>query len=286
MAKSITQVAYELIKRLNQIGIRLNEKEAARLKDTGFVNINGFECTVPNRQGTHRFGVNVNKRWFDSNTTDASKPSINRKGKRIEIDINLFPMKNNILALHYLKLREYTLKLENEKDKWFNLSRWGMIVDDLNSEFQWVNNTIKFPLHQIRSTDDFRNIKENKTPVAEDINEPSEAERILIETYRILRDTKIARNIKELYDYKCQICGGSIEFSNGVKYAESHHVKPLGTPHNGPDTKENILCLCPNHHVLLDYGGMKLNRKIFKEPFKHTVSKEYFDYHNNNIFIQ
>ena len=39
-------------------------------------------------------------------------------------------------------------------------------------------------------------------------------------------------------------------------YAEGAHIKPLGKPHNGPDEVENILCLCPNHHVLFDRGAI------------------------------
>ena len=38
----------------------------------------------------------------------------------------------------------------------------------------------------------------------------------------------------------------------GRRHAEICHIKPLGRPHNGPDVPENILCLCPNCHVLLD----------------------------------
>ncbi|MBT6251913.1 MAG: hypothetical protein HOI84_01280, partial [Flavobacteriaceae bacterium] len=30
------------------------------------------------------------------------------------------------------------------------------------------------------------------------------------------------------------------------------HIKPLGRPHSGPDVKENLLCLCPNHHDQFD----------------------------------
>ena len=30
----------------------------------------------------------------------------------------------------------------------------------------------------------------------------------------------------------------------------------LGRPHLGADLTSNLLCLCPNHHTQLDYGGM------------------------------
>jgi putative restriction endonuclease len=59
--------------------------------------------------------------------------------------------------------------------------------------------------------------------------------------------------VKELYDYRCQICGERIDAASGP-YAEGAHVWPVGRPHNGPDTAENVLCVCPNDHVRLDRG--------------------------------
>ncbi|WP_189008910.1 YDG/SRA domain-containing protein [Deinococcus malanensis] len=72
---------------------------------------------------------------------------------------------------------------------------------------------------------------------------------------RIIRDTAVARAIKVLYDYQCQICGTRLETSEGP-YAEAAHIRPLGSPHDGPDSASNLLCLCPNHHVLFDHGGL------------------------------
>ena len=74
---------------------------------------------------------------------------------------------------------------------------------------------------------------------------------------RIVRDTLQARQIKELYEYSCQVCDTRLESSAGP-YAEAAHIRPLGSPHHGSDTADNILCLCPNHHVLLDYGGLAI----------------------------
>jgi putative restriction endonuclease len=33
----------------------------------------------------------------------------------------------------------------------------------------------------------------------------------------------------------------------------------LGKPHDGPDSADNVLCLCPNDHVLFDRGGLLLS---------------------------
>ena len=78
---------------------------------------------------------------------------------------------------------------------------------------------------------------------------------------RIVRDTKQARLIKELYDFRCQMCGTRLEGLAGP-YAEAAHIRPLGRPHNGPDTAENILCLCPNHHVLFEHGGLTVGEDL------------------------
>jgi len=100
------------------------------------------------------------------------------------------------------------------------------------------------------------------SPVSLEVTEPTEDEeagitsRIPTTVLRIVRDTKLSRKIKEMYDYTCQVCGIRISF-NGVGYAEAAHIRPLGKPHNGKDLLSNILCLCPNHHVMLDKWGFR-----------------------------
>jgi putative restriction endonuclease len=57
------------------------------------------------------------------------------------------------------------------------------------------------------------------------------------------------------------MCGVRLETPAGP-YAEAAHIRPLGTPHNGPDTSDNILCLCPNHHVVFDHGGVTIGEDL------------------------
>ncbi len=117
------------------------------------------------------------------------------------------------------------------------------------------------------------------TPIASDIRDHDHPQRVNQETYRILRDTRLARMIKARRRYQCQICGIRFEIGDGKPYAEAHHIKPLGAPHNGPDVIENILCVCPNDHVLLDYGAIKLEKVQLE-----GIGSEYVDYHNGQIF--
>jgi len=102
---------------------------------------------------------------------------------------------------------------------------------------------------------------------------------------RIVRDTKQARRIKAHYDYRCQMCGIRLEELAGP-YAEPAHIRPLGASHNGPDTSDNILCLCANHHVLFDHGGVAVGEDLSligadgwltAQP-RHRVSEEHLRY--------
>ena len=70
---------------------------------------------------------------------------------------------------------------------------------------------------------------------------------------RLIRNTAVTQWVKQLYDHTCQICGTRLVTSSGP-YAEGAHIRPVGRPHNGPDSPDNVLCLCPNDHVLFDRG--------------------------------
>ncbi len=103
-------------------------------------------------------------------------------------------------------------------------------------------------------------------------------------TYRVLRDSRLARDLKDLHGGACQLCGDSICLPSGNTYSEAHHLIPLGRPHNGPDVAGNIVVLCPNHHVKLDYGLIPLSRERLSERAGHTVNEASIDYHNQEIF--
>jgi Predicted restriction endonuclease len=103
---------------------------------------------------------------------------------------------------------------------------------------------------------------------------------------RIIRDTKIIKELKALHNHECQLCDTRLEISKGVGYSEGHHVKPLGQTHNGPDIKKNVLILCPNCHALCDYGAIDLNKSKIKNIQLSPIDEEYIGYHNKYIFNQ
>ena len=124
----------------------------------------------------------------------------------------------------------------------------------------------------------------NKTPVACDINGGNETTvRSKLEVYRILRDTTLARKIKKLHKDQCQLCDTIVKLKNDETYSEAHHIIPIGKPHNGPDTPENIIVVCPTCHVLCDYGVISLDINQIKQRLGHGISIESTNYHNESI---
>jgi hypothetical protein len=118
------------------------------------------------------------------------------------------------------------------------------------------------------------------TPSANDTDGLPEKEKYT--AYRFIRDTKTSRQIKALYGNRCQICGVCLQLPRGKFYAEAHHLKPLGGKHKGPDRKDNILCLCPNHHALFDYFAISLHQTKLHSK-KHALNQSFVDYHNAHV---
>lgn len=108
--------------------------------------------------------------------------------------------------------------------------------------------------------------------------------RVETTSYRVLRDTAKAIQVKTLLKYECQLRGHFIALPSGERYAEAHHIKPLGRPHEGPDVIENIICVCPNHHAELDYGVFKLSLSAVRQADGHRIGREFVEDHNRSIF--
>lgn len=107
-----------------------------------------------------------------------------------------------------------------------------------------------------------------------------------VEYARIVRDTEVSMAVKRLHDFRCQVCGIRLETPAGP-YAECAHIRPLGSPHNGPDVIGNVLCLCPNHHVLFDNGAFTIRDDLvlegiegmLRDDVEHRIDCETLAYH-------
>lgn len=108
---------------------------------------------------------------------------------------------------------------------------------------------------------------------------------------QLVRDAAIAARVKALHGHACQICETRLQYKRRP-YSEAAHIRGLGNPHNGPDELPNLLCLCPNHHVLFDgleiyvdvddivrhtHGGKSVGR--LRQHNSHHIDRAHLDYH-------
>ena len=110
---------------------------------------------------------------------------------------------------------------------------------------------------------------------------------------RMARDPARARRVKALYNNRCQMCGTRLDCPAGP-YSEAAHIRPLGIPHDGPDTEDNILCPCLNHHVLFDNGaifiadGLSLNGdrgNRLTVHRDHRIDHRHLAYHRDHLAV-
>ncbi|MFC8450932.1 HNH endonuclease [Kitasatospora sp. NPDC057223] len=116
-------------------------------------------------------------------------------------------------------------------------------------------------------------------------------ERVETTVQRVVRSTTVANFVKRTHDYRCQVCGTRLATATGA-YAEAAHIRAIGRPHNGPDVPSNVLCLCPNHHVLFDLNMLSIDDDLtirdsatgtslgrLREIGEHPIGREYLAYH-------
>lgn len=115
-----------------------------------------------------------------------------------------------------------------------------------------------------------------------------------VNTTRIIRDTGIVNQLKEEYEYRCQICDDRRKRDEEIYYAEGHHLKPL--KNEGPDEAANILILCPNHHADFDYGMIKIDPDTLQITHAyedvadsltllsdHEIDEQFLEYNNDSV---
>lgn len=110
-----------------------------------------------------------------------------------------------------------------------------------------------------------------------------------------VRDRRKSAVIKQRYNNTCQFCGTRLQASESLSYSEAVHIKAVNYPHNGPDRMENMLVLCPNHHIQFDHGILciekmgsdyTINSTLANDPLhgktitlRHDIRDEYVRHH-------
>ena len=123
-------------------------------------------------------------------------------------------------------------------------------------------NMIRVKKHQAREEE--TRVTEQRSFLIDRTESPNPPEVVEFNGRRFVRDYSGATRLKQIYGYSCQVCGCTVATFECVRadacgYAEVHHIKPLGSGHQGPDYPGNMLVLCPNHHAAFDLSTMALD---------------------------
>ena len=118
-----------------------------------------------------------------------------------------------------------------------------------------------------------------------------------VTTNKLQRNVKLSEKIKEIYSNRCQVCDVLLQSPFGP-IATGAHIKGLGKPHDGPDSIENMLCLCPNHHSQFDkftfyiepknlqiIGLESFTNKKIKLDDRHNLNNKFLQYHKELVLI-
>ena len=70
-------------------------------------------------------------------------------------------------------------------------------------------------------------------------------------------------------------------------------VAGRGSAGKDPDVAENVLCLCPNHHVQFDKGALALTDELdllgfdgeFRVDPQHGIDLDYVRYHRESLYL-
>lgn len=121
-------------------------------------------------------------------------------------------------------------------------------------------------------------------------------ERRVIEIQQQKRSRKTAASLKGHYKNTCMLCGVRLQIAEEQFYSEAAHIRPIGKPHDGPDKSDNMLVLCPNHHLQFDRGILsikgtkgkyKIVSKVADDPLHlkelkptHALDDDCIDWHS------
>ena len=88
------------------------------------------------------------------------------------------------------------------------------------------------------------------------------------------RNSKAVKDLKELYEHKCQITGDQLTFlkRDGIPYTEAHHLEPLAA--GGADNPFNMIVVNPLTHKMLHYA---------KIEGQYITEDNYFNFHSGML---
>lgn len=171
------------------------------------------------------------------------------------------------LIIYYL---EYAISDFNDRYR-----KDDIFLEEAKDKF-WIKNTLLFK-EQERNYD-FRLLE-----LPNNVDEHKEI--VIRKDIRCYISSSILKqSVKSLYDYRCQVCGevvlrtgwtSTLSRSESWSFLSSdiHHVFPLSK--GGPDSRDNMICLCPTCHRKFHSGEFRLktngNKLILSDELLGTI---------------
>ena len=196
----------------------------------------------------------------------------------------------------YLKLRrdEFDVLTDSYRSGWRNRAPTPAVKSLFEHmkqfSFDEVSNIVAALIENSSQATDILNPNEDTDLNEHIINYEEEIEQMI--NYEdntatiFLTDTVIARRkynkniikqLKELYQYSCQICLFQSVSIYGKAIAEAHHINHFIESHN--NNSDNIIILCPNHHRIMHVLKPIFNRERlefeFSNGYKETLTLNY-----------
>ena len=104
----------------------------------------------------------------------------------------------------------------------------------------------------------------NEEPLPFIVNKTDPNATIIEKTRKIRKlSAAIGDSLKELYEFRCQICGCKVGEKYNSNIIHAHHIDYFSKSLN--NDANNIMILCPNHHAIIHDKNPKFNKrnKIF-----------------------
>lgn len=91
-------------------------------------------------------------------------------------------------------------------------------------------------------------------------------------------DRRIQNGLKQLYNYRCQLCGATATVLYNVDVSEAHHIDYFTKSMN--NNPSNIIILCPDHHRVVHKAHAFFNRDMKQFEYDNArIEKLLFNLH-------
>ena len=111
---------------------------------------------------------------------------------------------------------------------------------------------------------------QNNDRIVED--SPDQISWITVSVHKeIKRNHELPFILKELYKFRCQICGWDFNRDYGRPYSETHHV--IWLSRGGVDHSNNLIVVCPNHHRIIHETQPEFDRNKLSFIYPNGLSE-------------